>query len=84
MMELSDEFIILPGGFGTLDEACEIITMKQLGLVSFPISFINVNCYWNKLFDFIKVAETEEMIITEGRDTFRVFSNISDYFEKTL
>lgn len=79
MMELADEFVILPGGFGTLDETCEIITRKQLGLASQPISFINVNGYWEHFFAFIEVAETEDMIITTGRDTFRVYASLEDY-----
>ncbi len=79
MMELADEFVILPGGFGTLDETCEIITRKQLGLTSKPISFINVNGYWGRFFDFMETAETEDMIITKGRDTFRVYASLEDY-----
>ncbi|ATV18076.1 Rossman fold protein, TIGR00730 family [Pseudomonas avellanae] len=79
MMELADEFVILPGGFGTLDETCEIITRKQLGLTSQPISFINVNGYWERFFDFIEAAETEDMIVTKGRDTFRVYASLEDY-----
>ena len=81
MLEISDEFIILPGGFGTLDETCEIITLKQLQLISQPISFINVNGYWDSFFAFINVAEIEKMIITKDRDTFRVYSSIKNYFD---
>ncbi len=54
MAELSDGVIVLPGGFGTLDEAFEIITWNQLGLVSAPVVFLDVLDYFAPLFDFIE------------------------------
>lgn len=54
MAELSDGVIVLPGGFGTLDEAFEIITWNQLGLVSAPVVFLDVLDYFTPLFDFIE------------------------------
>ena len=53
MAELSDGVIVLPGGFGTLDEAFEIITWNQLGLVAVPVVFLDVADYFAPLFDFI-------------------------------
>jgi len=49
MAELSDGFVILPGGLGTLDEAFEIITWRQLGLHGKPIVALNTDGYWNPL-----------------------------------
>lgn len=49
MAERSDGFIILPGGFGTLDEFAEILTWRQLGLHHKPIVAVNVNGYWDNL-----------------------------------
>ena len=46
MFALADAFAILPGGLGTLDEAIEIITWRQLGLHGKPISVLNVAGYW--------------------------------------
>lgn len=80
MIEKADEFLILPGGFGTLDETCEVITQKQLGLLTQPVSFINVDGYWDDLFAFFNTAEREEMIITAGRDTFRAYRSLDEYF----
>jgi uncharacterized protein (TIGR00730 family) len=54
MAELSDGVIVLPGGFGTLDEAFEIVTWNQLGLVSSPVVFLDVLGYFAPLFDFIE------------------------------
>ncbi|HSP28396.1 MAG TPA: TIGR00730 family Rossman fold protein, partial [Ilumatobacteraceae bacterium] len=53
MAELSDGVIVLPGGFGTLDEAFEIITWNQLGLVAVPVVFLDVADYFAPLFAFI-------------------------------
>jgi uncharacterized protein (TIGR00730 family) len=53
MAELSDGVIVLPGGFGTLDEAFEIMTWNQLGLVSVPVVFLDVDHYFASLFEFI-------------------------------
>jgi uncharacterized protein (TIGR00730 family) len=53
MADLSDGVIVLPGGFGTLDETFEIMTWNQLGLVSVPVVFLDVNGYFDELFAFI-------------------------------
>jgi hypothetical protein len=54
MQELSDGFIALPGGFGTLEELFEIITWLQLGLHSKPIGLLNTNGFYD---DLIKLME---------------------------
>ena len=56
MAELAAGFIALPGGFGTLDETLEILTWNQLGLVSKPVVFLDVNGYFSSLFDFFDRA----------------------------
>ena len=53
MAELSDGVIVLPGGFGTLDEAFEILTWNQLGLIAAPVVFLDVLDYFESLFDFV-------------------------------
>lgn len=50
MRDISDAFIALPGGFGTLEEILEVITLKQLDYHRKPIVFINVNRYFDDLF----------------------------------
>jgi uncharacterized protein (TIGR00730 family) len=56
MAELSDGVIVLPGGFGTLDETFEMITWNQLGLVAVPVVFLDVAGYFDPLFDFIDAS----------------------------
>ena len=54
MHELSDGFIALPGGFGTLDELMESITWAQLGLHAKPIGIVNVAGYFDELLAFVE------------------------------
>ena len=49
MADLSDGFVAMPGGFGTMDELCEILTWSQLGLHSNPIGLLNINGYYEHL-----------------------------------
>ncbi len=53
MVEKSDAFVILPGGFGTLDETFEILTWKYLKLHDKPVVFINTKNYWQPLLQMI-------------------------------
>ena len=54
MFELSDGFVVLPGGLGTLDETLEIITWKQLRLHSKPVVIVNTGNYWSVLEDLVR------------------------------
>jgi uncharacterized protein (TIGR00730 family) len=56
MHELSDAFIALPGGFGTLDELMEAITWAQLGIHTKPIGLANVAGYFDDLVAFVATA----------------------------
>ncbi|MFQ5764812.1 MAG: TIGR00730 family Rossman fold protein [Rhodospirillales bacterium] len=49
MFELADGFVVLPGGLGTLDEALEVVTWKQLRLHSKPIVVVDTLGYWSAL-----------------------------------
>lgn len=54
MAEKADAFVILPGGFGTLDEAFEILTWKQLALHNKPIIIYNINGFWDPMLVLIE------------------------------
>ncbi|MGM0620353.1 MAG: TIGR00730 family Rossman fold protein [Bacteroidota bacterium] len=59
MRELSDAFIALPGGFGTLEEILEVLTLRQLSYHSKPIVFINTNNFFKYLFKQFEVSFSE-------------------------
>jgi uncharacterized protein (TIGR00730 family) len=54
--ELADGFIVLPGGFGTVDEFAEVLTWNQLGLIAKPVVFIDVDGYWSPMFQWMERA----------------------------
>lgn len=63
--ELSDGFIAMPGGIGTLDEIVEIFTWSQLELHHKPIGFYNVANYFDPLFDFFRQMATKGFLQPE-------------------
>lgn len=67
MVELSDGFIALPGGFGTLEEFCEIVTWAQLGLHAKPVGLLNVESYFDPLIAQFDRAVSEEFAHPENR-----------------
>jgi uncharacterized protein (TIGR00730 family) len=62
MAELSDGFIALPGGLGTLEEIFEILTWAQLGLHQKPCGLLNIRDYYRSLIDFLDHAVAEKFI----------------------
>lgn len=80
MEELSDAFIITPGGIGTMDEFFEILTLKQLGRHNKPIAIFNINGFYNSLQSYF-VRSLEENIIRKDCDKL-VF--VSDNCEEIL
>jgi len=72
MFELSDAFIALPGGFGTLEEAAEVLTWAQLGLHSKPCGLINVNGYFDYLLSFLDNAVSNGFMKREHREMLLV------------
>jgi uncharacterized protein (TIGR00730 family) len=73
-MKYSQGFIVLPGGFGTMDEAFEAMTLIQTGKIArFPIVFIGVD-YWGGLFDWVKknMLEHEHNIAPDDLNLYRL------------
>jgi len=62
MAELSDAFLALPGGFGTFEEFCEIITWTQLGLQRKPCGILNVEGYYDHLLALFDHAVAEQFL----------------------
>jgi len=67
MAELSDGFIALPGGFGTLDEFAEMVTWRQLGHHDKPVALLNVSGYFDHLLAFVAHAVDQRLIRAEHR-----------------
>ena len=67
MAVLSDGFIALPGGFGTLEEIIEILTWAQLGFHDKPCGLLNVAAYFDNLLAYFDHAREEEFLRPENR-----------------
>ncbi len=67
MVDLSDGFMALPGGFGTIEEFFEVMTWSQLGLHSKPGGLLNVEGYFDRLTGFLDVALEQQFIRAEHR-----------------
>lgn len=72
MAELSDAFIALPGGLGTIDELFEMVTWTQLGLHRKPCGLLNVCQYYRELANFLDYAVSEGFIRTPHRSLILV------------
>ena len=72
MAELSDAFIALPGGLGTIDEIFEMVTWTQLGIHRKPCGFLNVCGYYRELANFLDYAVSEGFIKTPHRSLILV------------
>ncbi len=68
MADLSDGFIILPGGFGTMEEFFEVLTWLQLGLHSKPIGVLNVNGFYDPLFMQMEVMVQQRFLKQANKD----------------
>ncbi len=67
MSDLSDGFIALPGGFGTIEEFCEVVTWSQLGIQSKPCGLLNVEDYFAPLLQLFDQAVRERFLREENR-----------------
>lgn len=78
MFQRSDAFAILPGGPGTLDEAFEMLTWRQLRLHDKPIVICNLDGYWDKLLDLIEMFISAKYARPEFRDFYVVVKGVED------
>lgn len=86
MSDLADAFVALPGGYGTLDEFCEMLTWTQLGLQQKPCGLLNVAGYYDNLIAMFDRAVSEQFLCKENRqlvleeqDPFRLLDLLANY-----
>lgn len=82
MFDLSDGFIALPGGFGTIEEVSELLTWSQLGLSAKPCGLINVCGYFDALLSFFDTAVTEGFMKQDHRNMLLVEKTPEDILDK--
>lgn len=79
MADLSDGFLALPGGLGTLDELFEIATWRYLGIHVKPIALLNAGGYYDPLLTFLEHAADEGFIRESHRNLIRVVDKPEDF-----
>lgn len=82
MAGLSDAFIAMPGGCGTLEEFAEIVTWLQLGIQIKPCALLNIEGYWNGLLAFLDHAVEEDFVRPENREMILVGTTAEEVLEK--
>ncbi|MGB6986419.1 MAG: TIGR00730 family Rossman fold protein [Candidatus Aquilonibacter sp.] len=81
MAELSDGFIALPGGYGTMDEFHEILTWRQLRIHDKPIGLLNNDGYYDHLLALYARMRDEGFIASGGRELFVSAPHIDELLE---
>jgi uncharacterized protein (TIGR00730 family) len=81
LAEWGDAYLVLPGGFGTLDELIEVITWKHLGHHHKPIILLNLNGFWNPLLLFFDRIASEHMVTEEHGSYYSVCNTIPEVLE---
>lgn len=86
MFELSDAFIVMPGGIGTLNEATDILTMQQIGETKKPIFLLNTSNFWEPLNILMLsmrrngfIADWDDYIVYMGDTPEEIMNNILNY-----
>lgn len=81
MDERADAFVTLPGGFGTLEELLEIMTLKQLGIHQKPIVIVNMEGFFDPLLAQFEHCFDQGFTHTRYRSIYSVVHNVDEVFE---
>lgn len=84
MVELADAFLILPGGYGTLDELMEVVTWAQLKIHAKPCILINTLNYWDGLLQFLDSAVREGFLKPQYRGLLQMAANAEAAVQSAL
>jgi len=81
MEEMSDGFIVAPGGIGTFDEFFEILTLKQLSRHCKPIVIFNVNHYYDSLISFLQNSIDQNFLKEGAKKLYHICSDADEVFD---
>jgi hypothetical protein len=84
MADRSDAFVMMPGGFGTLDEFFEVLTWNQLGIHTKPCGILNVNGYFDSLLAFFESAIGQRFLRAEHRDMVVIDNEVVSMVDKLV
>lgn len=75
MNQLSDGFMVLPGGYGTMAEFFEVLTWRQIGLHNKKIALINTKDFWNPLLHMLSLSADEGFIRASDQEQFSIYTS---------
>ena len=78
MADLSDGFIALPGGIGTLEEIMEVMTWAQIGYHEKPCAFLNIKGYYDHLFTFFETMESNGFLYSPVQSQSMISNSVQD------
>ena len=82
MSQISDGYITLPGGFGTLDELFEVLTLNQLHIEQKPIGLLNVNGFFDAIMKQLDVMVSEGYLKEENRNLVLIDTSVEGLMQQ--
>jgi len=82
--KLADGYIALPGGFGTLDEIFEALTLNQLGIEQKPVGVLNTNGFFNPLISQLDLMVTEGYLKQSNKEMLLISDSVEELLSKIL
>jgi uncharacterized protein (TIGR00730 family) len=84
MFDLSDGFVALPGGLGTLDETFEMLTWRQLGIHTKPIVIVSEKAYWRPLSDLVDAMRSAGYVREDHARMIRIVDSVEEALPELL
>ena len=81
---MSDAFIVLPGGVGSMDELLEVMVSNQLGGINKPVGLLNTNGYYNGFLDWLQRSVDDEFVSEENQRQIHISENPKELLEMIL
>ena len=83
-LDISDAFIVLPGGVGSMDELLEVMVSNQLGGINKPLGILNTNGYYNYFMDWLQRSVDEEFVSMENQKQVLISENPEELIDMIL
>lgn len=81
MYEKANAFLVFPGGYGTLDEFFDVLTLKQIGQHQKPIIILNINQYWDPLIKLFNHIIEKDFAMPKHKEMISVAYSVDEVFE---
>ena len=83
-LDMSDAFIVLPGGVGSMDELLEVMVSNQLGGINKPVGLLNIDGYYDGFLDWLQRSVDDEFVSIENQKQVLVSNNAEELLEIIL